>query len=224
MVCQIGVNNRNQKLWYCECDCGNKKIATTSDLNSKRIQSCGCLKSEMLSKRNKKYNIYDLTGEYGIGYTSKGDKFYFDLEDYDKIKNYCWYTDKDGYLKTIVNGQNILMHNIIMDIKEALKNNIVVDHIKHKNYDNRKSKLRIITFQQNAMNHKPASDNTSGVTGVDYDKNAQKWRSRIEVNNKRIELGFYFNFEDAVQARKEAEEEYYDIYSYDNSMKGEQNY
>lgn len=40
-------------------------------------------------KKNKRYNRYDLTGEYGIGYTNQGVEFYFDLEDYDKIKEYC---------------------------------------------------------------------------------------------------------------------------------------
>ena len=32
-------------------------------------------------------------------------------------------------------------------------------------------------------------------------------------------LGYYGNFEDAVKARKEAEEKYFGEYSYDNSMK-----
>lgn len=32
-------------------------------------------------------NTYDLSGEYGIGYTTKGEEFWFDLEDYDKIKS-----------------------------------------------------------------------------------------------------------------------------------------
>ena len=39
-------------------------------------------------------NVYDLSGEYGIGYTLKGEEFYFDLEDYDKIKDYCWHINK----------------------------------------------------------------------------------------------------------------------------------
>ena len=40
---------------------------------------------------NKKSNIYDLSGEYGIGRASNtNQEFYFDLEDYDKIKDYCW--------------------------------------------------------------------------------------------------------------------------------------
>ncbi|WP_368488451.1 hypothetical protein [Clostridium sp. BJN0013] len=37
-----------------------------------------------------KYNTYDLTGEYGIGYDAKGNIFYFDLEDYDRIKDFYW--------------------------------------------------------------------------------------------------------------------------------------
>ena len=48
---------------------------------------------------HKKYNTYDLTGEYGIGYTSKDEEFYFDLEDYDKIKDYCWRITMQGYVR-----------------------------------------------------------------------------------------------------------------------------
>ena len=32
-------------------------------------------------------NVYDLSGEYGIGYTAKGEKFLFDKDDFEKIKN-----------------------------------------------------------------------------------------------------------------------------------------
>ena len=35
-------------------------------------------------------HIYDLTGDYGIGYTKEGDEFWFDKEDYEKIKKYIW--------------------------------------------------------------------------------------------------------------------------------------
>lgn len=33
-----------------------------------------------------KHNTYDLSGDFGIGYTDKGEKFYFDISDYEKIK------------------------------------------------------------------------------------------------------------------------------------------
>ena len=65
-------------------------------------KSCGCLNNEkrsLLGKNSKKYNKYNLNGEYGIGWTSNtNEEFYFDLEDYDKIKDYCWFLDNRGYI------------------------------------------------------------------------------------------------------------------------------
>lgn len=39
--------------WSCLCDCGNKIIATTSNLLSNGIKSCGCLKKELIVEKNK---------------------------------------------------------------------------------------------------------------------------------------------------------------------------
>ena len=44
-------------------------------------------------------------------------------------------------------------------------------------------------------------------------------RQIITVNNKRIPLGYYQNYNDALQARKNAEEKYFGEWSYDNSRK-----
>ena len=49
-------------------------------------KSCGCISKEMVYQQRNKINKYDLSGEYGIGYTSKNEIFYFDKDDYDKIK------------------------------------------------------------------------------------------------------------------------------------------
>lgn len=46
------------------------------------------------------------------------------------------------------------------------------------------------------------------VKGVNWDKNRKKWRSRIYINKKTIELGMFDNFEEAVKVRKNAEEKY----------------
>ena len=48
----------------------------------------------------KKHNKYDLSGEYGIVYTSNGEEYWFDKEDYDKIKDYYWRKDPHGYLRS----------------------------------------------------------------------------------------------------------------------------
>ena len=51
--------------------------------------------------------------------------------------------------------------------------------------------------------------NTSGSRGVYFDKNTGKWRARLKFKGKLMNFGSYINFEDAVKARKAAEQEYY---------------
>ena len=52
-------------------------------------------------------------------------------------------------------------------------------------------------------------NNTSGVPGVEWWKRKGRWRASICFKGKRRYLGSYTRFEDAVQARKRAEEELY---------------
>ena len=79
--------------------------------------------------------------------------------------------------------------------------------------------MRITTASQSMMNRGLSSNNTSGVTGVSWSKTMNKWRARINVNGKEINLGYFNKFEDAVKARKKAEEKYFGEFSYDNSMR-----
>ena len=59
------------------------------------------------------------------------------------------------------------------------------------------------------MQENPPKNNTSGVKGVSWNKNKEAWEAYISIHGKRINLGRYAKFEDAVKARKFAEEEYY---------------
>ena len=89
VIRRIGTK-RGSPLWECICECNNYANVTSRELTSGNTKSCGCLSLERLIEYNhtkKKYNTYDLSGDYGIGYTSKDEEFYFDLEDYDKIKD-----------------------------------------------------------------------------------------------------------------------------------------
>ena len=49
----------------------------------------------------------------------------------------------------------------------------------------------------------------SGVKGVIWDTPTSKWRAQIGVKGKRINLGRYNRLEDAIAARKTAEELYH---------------
>jgi hypothetical protein len=57
-------------------------------------------------------------------------------------------------------------------------------------------------------NQRKCKNNTSGVTGVNWDKQTNKWRAEIMVNRKGIKLGRFTELQDAIQVRKQAEIDY----------------
>lgn len=85
----------------------------------------------------------------------------------------------------------------------------IPDHINRDTLDNRKNNLRIADKSLNAINVGIRTSNTSGVTGVSWNKNANLWRVYINYQGKRIELGYRKNFKDAVILRLNAENKYY---------------
>ena len=190
--------------YECECQCKNHThiIVQAQHLKSGHSQSCGCLNIEAHIKRNK----YDLSGEYGIGYTSKGEEFYFDLEDYDKIKDYTWYFDKDGYVVSGSGKRHRKMHRVVMNAS----NGFDIDHIHEgTRNDNRKSNLRECTRAENIRNKTKFSRNTSGCLGVYWNKRINKWGVRIVKNGKEFYIGSFNDKQDAINARIQAEKEYY---------------
>lgn len=193
------------RLWLCECQCDNKtrKIVRGTKLRNGTSSSCGCWNIECIKERTKKYNEYDLSGEYGIGYyRNKQGYFYFDLEDYDKIKNHCWFDDGNGYPRTniVVSEQKIIltrMHELIFPVQ----NNFYIDHINQNKFDNRKINLRYCNPMQNAQN----KSKPNKVVGVNYSKKLKKYRARIKNGNKDIHIGLYNTEKEAIVARLKME-------------------
>ncbi len=60
--------------------------------------------------------------------------------------------------------------------------------------------------------NKLISTNTSGCRGVYYDKSSGRWRARLKFKGKLMNFGSYTNYDDAVKARKAAEQEIYGEY------------
>ena len=157
--------------WECECSCEDKTIifALGTDLKQGKVLSCGCLNKEKLYAKNKKYNEYDLNGDFGIGWTSNTNKeFYFDLEDYDKIKDYCWRETKMNkqYQQVVAHVPNsnkqIKLHQLVFGQYS--------DHKNRNTFDNRKANLRPANKSQNTYNSGMFSTNTSGLRGVNKSK------------------------------------------------------
>ena len=194
--------------WRCQCECGNETVVRACNLLSGSTISCGCYQ---------KRNDYIERDTYITMFTSKGEPFYVDKEDYDKVKDYCWSNNGNGYIRANTPDGSVYLHQLITDCPKDL----VPDHIggETTRNDNRKNNLRLGTQSQNMQNIPLRSNNTSGCTGVYWDKSRQKWQAQITYNKKVYYLGRFDNYEDAVNARITAEEEYFKEWSYINSQR-----
>ena len=82
-----------------------------------------------------------------------------------------------------------------------------IDHIDRKPLNNQRSNLRPATAVQNGHNCGAPSNNTTGVKGVYFDKNAGKYKAQIGFEDKRYHLGLFDTLPEAtVVVRKKREE------------------
>jgi len=110
----------------------------------------------------------------------------------------------DGYVCIKLDYRGYLAHRIIWLWVYGEFPDGEIDHINHNREDNRLENLRVVSTQGNAKNRSRAAINTSGVTGVSWNKKEKKWMSYIQ----RRRLGSYVDFFEAVCIRKSAEKKY----------------
>jgi len=80
-----------------------------------------------------------------------------------------------------------------------------IDHIDGNGLNNRESNLRDVNCSENGKNRSLQKNSTSGVLGVVYKNNKNKWDARIYINKRQKHLGSYDDFFEAVCRRKSAE-------------------
>lgn len=159
----------------------------------------------MLQYKNK-VKLYDT---YGVLYVDAAE-FLFDLEDLPVIQSRdSWYKDKDGYLVSSYffddRRRFVRFHRIIMNAQP----NQCVDHINKNKADNRKQNLRCCERADNDLNRNLYVTNTSGVSGVYFDRKRNKWVASITYRRTKIYIGRFDIKEDAVRARLDKEMELY---------------
>ena len=146
-----------------------------------------------------------------------------DLEDVDRCKQFLWCVGKTYhlendiyYIRTNTKCKCLLLHKYLTETSGRLN---IVDHIDGDMMNNRRSNLRIGTMQTNNMNrtHKNESS-VSGYRGIyyDYRSDPPKWVSHIKDNGKRLHLGRFDTFEEALFCRKVAEEKYFGKFARDS--------
>lgn len=116
--------------------------------------------------------------------------------------------DGDGYRKISINHQEYRAHRLAFLYMTGRFPNEHVDHINGVTDDNRWANLRAVTRSENLRNQKLSKKNTSGAIGVHWFKRYQKWQAYIHVDGRNKSLGYHEKKEDAINARKVAEERY----------------
>lgn len=215
----VNPSGRHCVMWRCKCECGNEKDILGNSLTTGKTMSCGCYNEETRSKVHKKFNKYKIIDDYIVAKTSNGVEFYIDADDEYLMSEYCFCMSSHGYIVTNDRSgrRQLLLHRLVMQLSN--EDNYCIDHIDGNPLNNCKNNLRIVSKSQNAMNSKINLRNTSGVTGV-YAV-GKKWLARITVDNNEIHLGCFSDFNDAVAARRAAEDKYFGEYSYRASRGGE---
>lgn len=171
---------------------------------------------DSIQRTNSDPNDYSIDGDVAIFnlYNQKNLKigeFMIDAADIDKVRYHKWRLSH-GHVVTgnKYKGVNSVkdLSWIVLDIETP--EGKVVDYINHDPMDNRKCNLRVCSQKENTKNCSLPSNNTSGYTGVHFDKRRSRWNAEIKVNYKKIYLGSYSDINAAIYARQIAEALYFD--------------
>ncbi len=170
-----------------------------------------CVKRSVIKSiyRSRYANVNELGNGIDTIYLKNGDMAFVDESDYNELINYMWRSDKDGYAIGCINSKTVRMHRYITNCKIGE----IIDHIDGNKLNNKRSNLRICSQMQNAQHRTVlSSKNKSGKTGVSFNDTVKKWCARIGFNNVSIGLGYYEDINDAIEARRLAEDKYFGEY------------
>ena len=187
-------------LWKCKCECGNEVTVKSIDLRRGHTKSCGCLKMEMAGKQSIKHGKTN-TRLYGVWKNMRERCSNPNNKNY---KNYggrgvnvCkeWDNFLDFYNWAILNGYN----------KDAKRGECTLDRIDvNGNYEPKN--CRFVSMKIQNRNRRLLKSNKTGYNGVFLNKKNGKYSVCINIF-----VGYFDKKEDAIKARKAAEDKYYKI-------------
>lgn len=187
---------KNKYYYLCKCECGNTKWIRSDSLTKKNFTaSCGCL------SKNTQFKAKDITNN------KYGKLTAIEPVDSKNKKSITWKCICEcgnmyfAELENLTSGKVkscgcLVAETNIINVNKAFKANAD---------KNIKDNTNIALISRET----PIKSNTSGVTGVRWDKSRNKWVASIIFKKKTYYLGRYKNKEDAIKARKEAEEKYF---------------
>lgn len=129
-------------------------------------------------------------------YLKHGEYALVDEEDYDKLSQYTWYLNPEGYATRADGKITIRMHRELLAAPKGKE----VDHINMDRLDNRKSNLRLATKQQNSANRIVQKRNKTGYKGVHTRSDTGLYRARITFRGISQHIGYFKDPREAAKA------------------------
>ncbi len=114
----------------------------------------------------------------------------------------------NGYINMVVNKERYNGHQLAFLYMTGMLAPVHTDHINGIRHDNRWCNLRPVTAFVNHKNRRKHKSNKSGINGVCWLKNMNKWQVQIRYNYKTVHLGLFSCKIDAVAARLRANKDY----------------
>lgn len=192
-------NTYKRKFWECVCSCGTVVSVQGSNLVSGNTTSCGCLTKENTSKVKKTHGMTN--SRIWIIWRN--------------MRNRC-----DSVTNTAYNrygGRGISYQSswadfeaFLSDMAEGYSDNLTLDRIDN-NGNYTKENCRWATYSVQGFNQRKRITNTSGRTGVYWNKKNSTWEAKICVDGKLLSLYSGESFEEAVRYREQAELHYFGI-------------
>lgn len=199
--------NRDKGYWICKCDCGKEVSIERNVLVTGKTKSCGCLIKENAKLRAKKL-LVDLTGKKFGKLVVLG----IEKSEHKTYKNgnnriiYFWKCRCECGNEVVV-PSHILKEGKIKDC-EDVKRNLSKSYTQIGNEFKKENILKEGT-RIDYLSNKKSKANTSGVRGVDFSKEKNKYRARIRFKGKEYHLGYFNTLGDAEKARLDAEKKLY---------------
>lgn len=107
--------------------------------------------------------------------------------------------NSNGYRRARIDGTHYLVHRLIF----LIEHEYLPEFIDHKDGDklnNKIDNLREASRSENNRNRSKQSSNTSGIVGVCYHKDANKWHARCrDRNGKNTHLGLFTDLQAAAE-------------------------
>jgi len=136
-----------------------------------------------------------------------GDKslILIDIDDIPLVNKHRWCQDSRGYAQSNINGRNVRLHRFLLQLPEG----VLGDHKDGNVLDNRRNNIRPCNHQENSRNKGLMPNNKSGVPGVFWEEKRNKWLAVIGINRSTKHLGYFDDFNMAVEAREKAVAKYF---------------